>query len=128
MAAYPNIYPNVVLDLPHRLKDLLLDFARNGQIDCDTFGHPYLLRVAQLGRGVQAMVVRGGKLASIIMNPRARTASPELSWNPQDGYRAQTQGPVQVGPADRRERQMREAEDYTRLVNQLWEAVDVRGT
>ncbi len=127
--AHPNIYPNVVLDLPYRLKDLLLQYARTGQIDCDGVGYPYLISVKELGRNVQAYVVRAGRLASIVMNPRARSAEPNLSWDPSDGYRATAAAAVQIGPKTRAERQMREsAEDYTRLVDQLWEAVDVRGT
>lgn len=118
MAAHPNIYASVLLDLPPRLKQVLVDYARTGQIDSDSVGYPYLVKVEQLGRGVQAYVVRGGKLASIIVNPRARTAEPQVSWDPNDGYRAKTSTPVQVGPTDRRERAMRES--FTRLVDQLY--------
>ena len=121
--AHPNIYPNVLLELPARLKAVLVDYARQGQIDSDTVGYPYLISVKQMGRGaVQAYVARNGQIASIIMNPRSRTAEPDLSWDPNDGYRAKSSSPVQVGPKDRRERAMREStNNFTRLVDQLYE-------
>lgn len=120
--AHPNIYPTVLLELPPRLKAVLVDYARKGQIDSDTVGYPFLISVKQMGRGaVQAYVARNGQIASIIMNPRARTAEPELSWDPNDGYRAKTAAPVQVGPRDRRERGMRESTEFARLVDQLYE-------
>ena len=121
--AYPNIYPAVVTQMPPRLRSVLDDFGRSGQIDCDGVGYPYLIRVDNVSGNVQAYVVRNGKLASIIMNPRARTKDPILSWDSNDGYTAAKTAPVQIGPQSRRERAMREsAEDYRSLVDQLMEA------
>lgn len=122
MAKHPNIYSTVVLDLPPRLKDVLLQFARAGQIDCDATGFPYLISVQPRGgNNVEAYVSRNGTLASIILNTRTRVKEPELSWDPNDGYRAATQT-QQVGAKTRRERQMRESESpYSGIVNQIME-------
>ena len=120
MAAYPNIYPNVVLQLHPKLKELLIQYGQNGQIDCDNLGYPYLIAVKRLGNNVQAFIVRNGKLGSIIMNPRAKTQSPDLSWDPNDGYVAKTRTGPQIAASERRERPMRES--YLHLVEQIMES------
>jgi hypothetical protein len=120
--AHPNIYHAVVFDLNPRLKDILLDLARRGQIDCDSTGLPYLIAVRKAGKNHVAYVRRNGTLQTMVFNSRARNNPVVYSWDENDGFRAQTKQ-VQLGAATRRERQMRtESQNvYEIITDQLME-------
>lgn len=116
--AHPNIYHAVVFDLNPRLKEVLLDFARSGQIDCDNTGLPYLIAVKKAGKNHVAYVRRNGTLQTIVFNSRARNNPTVISWNENDGFRSQT-SQVQLSDKTRRERQMRVESTYVDIAEQI---------
>lgn len=126
MAAPANIYSVVVFDLKPKVKEFIDKLNNEGQIDLDSNGYPYLLKVEQQGPNHVCHVVRNGKQENFIMNTRRR-ADPITSWNPSDGYKRMGGKKVVVVSTDsedgpRGERAKRRSfESFKRLTNQILE-------
>lgn len=126
MTAPPNIYSVIVFDLKPKIKDYIEKLNNEGQIDLDSNGYPYLIKVEQQGSNHICHIVRNGKMENFIMNTRRR-ADPIPSWDGTDGYKRVGGKKVVVVKTDtddkpRGERAMRRSfESFRRLTKQLIE-------
>ena len=117
-----NIYTAVVFDLKKKIKDELDRLNDGGQIDLDDDGYPYLTKIDQTGNNHVCHIVRNGRLENFLLNTRKKR-EPIYSWTAGDGYVRRGGKKVidVVSPdePDRRERQKRTFESFTRIVKQI---------
>lgn len=81
-----NIYSAVVFDLHPRIKDYIDQLNNDGQIDLDTDGYPFILKIDDSGGNKICHIVRNGAQENFILNTRKRK-DPVNSWSPEDGFR-----------------------------------------
>lgn len=117
-----NIYTAVVFDLKKKIKAEIDHLNDGGQIDLDNDGYPYLIKIEQSGNNHVCHIVRNGRIENFLLNTRKRR-EPIYSWNGSDGYiRRGGKKVISIGSpeeADRRERQKRSFESFTRIVKQI---------
>lgn len=111
MHGSPNIYATVAFDLNPKVSDFIDSLNREGQIDLDDSGQPYLFSVDRHGPNFVAKIRRNGKVETFILNPRKKTP-PKTTWNSQDGFHRPERAAPSANPAknSRRERARRDAD------------------
>lgn len=122
MMTRPNIYASVAFDLHPRARDFIDQLNREGQIDLDPAGHPYLLGVQKVGPNLKLEIVRNNALETILINTRKK-AAPLTTWNTNDGYvRKNNEQTMIVQPpagGARPERSRRTIESYRKMVDEI---------
>jgi hypothetical protein len=116
-----NIYSAVAFDLHSKIRNIIDDLNKNGQIDHDDHGHPYVIAIENVGGANRRIdFIRAGKQENILVNTRRRT-DPIRSFNPNDGYKRMDMPrlPTMRIAADRRERQKRDT--FESIVDQIFE-------
>ncbi|RKZ79170.1 MAG: hypothetical protein DRQ35_04730 [Gammaproteobacteria bacterium] len=115
-----NIYPLVVFDIHKRIREYIDKLNEEGQIDQDSNGYPYLIKVDGNGSNHTVQIVRNNKIESFLINTRKRQ-DPITSWNANDGYKNQSVKQTVDVPsnvdADRSERAKRES--YDNIVDKI---------
>ena len=115
-----NIYPLVVFDIHKRIREYIDKLKEEGQIDLDSNGYPYLVKVDGNGSNHTVQIVRDNKLESFLINTRKRQ-DPITSWKTDDGYKnhavKQTVDVPQDQIQDRSERAKRES--YDNIVDKI---------
>lgn len=123
MAAPPNIYSVIYYDLKPKVRELIQDLDDRGQIDYDSNGYPYVVKLDCKGSNHMCHFVRNGQVENFVMNTRKRQP-PLCSWNESDGY-VRRGGKkvitVDTGGDDgkRPERAKRTFEAFQRLTDQI---------
>lgn len=111
MSSYPSIYATVVFDLHPKIKAYMDQLNRDGQIDLDQSGHPYLVKCEKQGPNFFTQISRNNRLENFVLNPRKRQP-PVCSWNHEDGFQRPQHKQVVVmadpsGATKNRERERR---------------------
>lgn len=111
MSGYPNIYTSVVFDLHPKVKEFIEQLNRDGQIDLDSSGYPYLISSQRQGSNIITQISRNNKLENFVLNPRKK-AVPLCTWDSNDGFSRPEQKRVTVmqdnaGKTSRKERERR---------------------
>lgn len=122
MMTRPNIYATVAFDLHPRARDFIEQLNREGQIDLDATGHPYLLNVQKVGPNLKLEIVRNNAAETILINTRKK-APPLTTWDTQDGYVRQKNNQTMIvqpqAGAPRPERSRRTLESYRKMVDEI---------
>ena len=85
MSNNPNIYATVVFDLHSKVREFIDQLNRDGQIDVDDSGYPYLIGSDRNGTNIVTRISRNNRLENFVLNPRKKSA-PLCSWQMDDGF------------------------------------------
>lgn len=117
-----NIYPKIVYDLNPRIKRVIDELNRDGQIDVDSNSHPFVLSVQSLEQPNTYMVyiVRNGTKENFVVNTR-KQKEPVLSWNPNDGYKRPENKKEMINQQSDKSKSERKKrfETYKKVVNHI---------
>lgn len=85
MSNHPNIYASVVFDLHPKVREFMDQLNRDGQIDVDQSGYPYLIGSDRQGTNIVTRISRNNRMENFVLNPRKK-APPLCSWQMDDGF------------------------------------------
>ena len=88
MTDHPNIYASIIFDLHKKVRNYLEQLDAEGQIDRDSNGYPYLIKVERQGPNFVVYISRNNKMENFVLNPRKR-AEPIKTWKADDGFERQ---------------------------------------
>ena len=122
---YPNVYSMIVFDLHNRIREYIDGLNNDGQIDLDSNGYPYLIKVDKQGSNHICHIARNGKIENFILNTRKRQ-DPITSWADDGFQRVGENKPIKLvastgnqGNQQKGERAKITAESYDNLVSQI---------
>ena len=122
--AAPNIYSASLFTMKPKVRGYIDKLNKQGQIDLDEHGYPYVLKIEPQGTNTMCHIVRNGAAESFLMNTRSK-APPVESWDRNDGYR-RTGGKKVImvtSPQNgaKAERAKRTIDSFERIVDQILE-------
>lgn len=126
MSNNPNIYAMVVFDLHTKVRDFIDQLNRDGQIDTDDSGYPYLIGSDRQGSNIITRISRNNRLENFVINPRKKSA-PLCSWQMDDGFvrpeqkRVTVMQPQEAAPGKERERRKVSEASVKKIVNTILE-------
>jgi len=88
MTDHPNIYASIIFDLHKKVRNYLEQLDAEGQIDRDSNGYPYLIKVEKQGPNFVVYISRNNRMENFVLNPRKR-AEPIKTWKTDDGFERQ---------------------------------------
>lgn len=126
MSNNPNIYAMVVFDLHPKVREFIDQLNRDGQIDADDSGYPYLIGSDRQGTNIITRISRNNRLENFVINPRKKQA-PLCSWQMDDGFvrpeqkRVTVMQPQEAAPGRERERRKVSEATVEKIVKSILE-------